>query len=304
MSLVEAARHGETCNRFCVLVSSSDRGRDIFEIVFKNSDRIWHVCDWSRYAGFTSTYPDLYGFKALAAKAPSDWQGELVDHLESLPNEIEYVMLTFEDALFLSPVDGAKLNAIAELMVRDDLSYVSLLPVRRSLLGLAIEFFRRKLSKYPLRRLSFSEPYYSSVAAAIWKRSYLQSLLERPGLIWDFEHIVTNVPHYAVWEPVIEHDQLVTRGKWGFRARRRLASQGVDFSDPKRGFRTYRSVIRDIREKVVFCLIGFLSFRVRRHLNMVSHRVDFPPMVGGEVSISGPSVAVNKPLNPKDTERK
>ena len=42
--------------------------------------------------------------------------------------EIEYVMLTFEDALFMSPVDGAALNAIADVMVSENLSYVSLHP--------------------------------------------------------------------------------------------------------------------------------------------------------------------------------
>src|SRR5664279_239635 len=96
--------------RFCVLVSSSDRARDIFEIVFQNSEKMWRDCDWPRYVGFTSKHPDLYGFTALAAKRPSNWHGELGDQLDSLPEEIQYVMLTFEDALFMTPVDGAALN--------------------------------------------------------------------------------------------------------------------------------------------------------------------------------------------------
>jgi hypothetical protein len=112
-----------------------------------------------RYVGFTSKYPDLYGFTALAARSPSDWQGELGDQLDSLPDEIEYVYLTFEDALFLSPVNGAKLDAIADLMVSQNLSYVSLIPLSRNIPGSAVEYVRRKLSKRPLRRLSFSEPY-------------------------------------------------------------------------------------------------------------------------------------------------
>lgn len=261
-------------SHFCVLVSSSDRGRDIFEIVFQNSDRIWKHCNWRRFAGFTSMYPDMYGFKSLAAKRPSNWQGELVDHLDKLPEEIEYVMLTFEDALFLEPVDGDRLNVIAGLMVRDGLSYVSLLPLRRNFIGVVVEFIRKKCSVYPLRRVSFSEPYYSSVAAVIWKRSYLKSLLQQPGLIWDFEHIVTDEPHYAVWDAAINHDQLVTRGRWSYRSKRRLAGQGINFAKTTREFRTYGSVIRDFREKVVFFLFGFLSFRARRRLKMISHRID------------------------------
>ena len=246
--------------RFCVLVTSSDRARDIFEIVFQNAETIWRDCDWPRYVGFTSKHPDMYGFKALAAKRPSNWQGEVGDQLDSLPDEIEYVMLTFEDALFLSPVNGAALNAIADLMIRKNLSYVSLLPLRRNLPGLIIEYFRRRLSTHPLRQLSFSEPYYTSVAAAIWKRSYLRSLLQRPGSIWDFEHMVTNERHYAVWKPVVDQDQIVTRG--------------LSLANSKRDFRTLRSYIRDIRERIVFQAVGFLSFRIRRRLNRISHRVN------------------------------
>lgn len=258
--------------RFCVLVSSSDHGRDVFEIVFQNSEMIWRDCAWPRFVGFTKKHPDLYGFRALAAKIPSDWRGELSDQLDSLPDEIEYVLLTFEDALFTSPINGGELDAIANLIVQDDLSYVSLFPLRRNLPGLVIEFLRRKLTKYPLRRLSFSEPYYSSIATAIWKRSYLQRLLRETESIWDFEHMVTEKPHFAVWTPVLEQDQLVTKGKWSSRAPRMLARQGILLSGSKRGFRPLSSRLRDVREFVVFQTIGFLSFRIRRRLNRISHR--------------------------------
>ena len=258
--------------RFCAFVSSSDRARDVFEIVFRNAETIWRDCNWPRYVGFTSKHPDIYGFKALAAKRPSDWREEFGDQLDSLPDHIEYLMLLLEDTLFMSPINGSKLNEIADLMVRADLAYVRLIPVRRNLLGLLIEYFKRQLDKRPLRPLSFSEPYYSSVAATIWKRSYLRSLLRQPGSIWDFEHIVTNERHFAVWEPALDQDQIVTKGKWSLRAPQRLASQGVSLSNSKREFRTFKSQIRDIREKIVFQAVGFLSFRVRRRLKRISHR--------------------------------
>lgn len=252
--------------RFCVLVSSSDRGRDIFEIVFRNSEMMWRNCDWPRYVGFTSKHPDIYGFTTLAAKQPSDWRGEVGDYLDSLPAHIEYVLRIDEDALFMTPVDGDGLNSIANLMVRENLSYVSLLPVRRNLPGRIIEYFRRKLDRRPLRQLSFSEPYYSSVGLAIWKRSYLRSLLQQPGSIWDFEHIITNEPHYAVWRPILNQDQIVIRGKWCYRASRKLARQGISMLDSKREFQTPASWLRGIWQKISFELAGFSSFRIRRHL--------------------------------------
>jgi hypothetical protein len=174
-----------------------------------------------------------------------------------------------EDALFMSPVDADKLNDIANLMVRENLSYVSLLPISRNLPGRIIEYFRRKFDKRPLRPLSFSEPYYSAVGLAIWKRSYLRSLLSQPGTIWEFEHAVTNECHYAVWQPILDQDQIVTRGRWAFRASRQLAGQGLSLADSKREFQTLKSWLRGMREWITFQLVGFLSFRIRRRLKRV-----------------------------------
>jgi hypothetical protein len=253
--------------RFCVLVNSSDRARDIFEIVFANSQEIWRACDWPRYAGFTTQHSDMYGFKAVAAKGAAGWREELGAQLDALPPEIEYVLRLEEDMLFLSPVDGAKLDAIAAIMVRDDLVYVNLHPVLGSLVGGAVEFFRKKLSRRPLRPLSFSQPYYTSLTPAIWKRSYLRELLRQPGNVWEFEHIVTEERHYAVWEPVLHFDAIVSKGKWLPRARRLLAQQGASLAHSQREFQAAGSRLRGIRQRITFALVGYLSFRIRKRLN-------------------------------------
>jgi hypothetical protein len=64
IGLEKRARH--SAGRFCVLVTSSDVARDVFEIVFQNTEAIWRDCDWPRFVGFTSKHPDIYGFKSLA----------------------------------------------------------------------------------------------------------------------------------------------------------------------------------------------------------------------------------------------
>ena len=255
-----------------MLVTSSDRARDIFEIVFQNADTIWHDCDWPRFVGFTSKHQNLYGFKALRAKGPSDWRQEVGDYLDALPDQIEYVLRIDEDALFMSAVDGSKLNAIADLMVRGNLAYVRLVPVTRNLAGRVVEYFRYKLDKRPLRLISTAEPYYSSVELAIWKRSYLRSLLRQPGTIWEFEHMVSNESHFAVWKPVVEQHQIVTRGKWNRSAARLLARQGLTLANSKREFQTLGSWLRWLRERLSFELAGFLSFRIRRRFHKISRQ--------------------------------
>jgi hypothetical protein len=256
--------------RFCVLVTSSDQGRDIFETVFRNAETIWRDCEWPRFVGFTTKHPDLYGFTALAAKGPFEWRQAVVDYLDGLPEQIEYLLRIDEDALFMAPVDGDKLNAIADLMVRENLAYVSLVPVRRNFAGRGVEYFRRKFDKRPLRLIAFSEPYYSSVELAIWRRSYLRSLLKQPGTIWEFEHTISDERHYAVWEPFVEQHQIVTRGKWNLSAPRLLAQQGLNLLNSRRQFESRRSWLRKLRETISFQLAGFLSFRIRRRLKKLS----------------------------------
>jgi len=259
-----------SAGRFCVLITSSDSGRDIFETVFQNAETIWRNCDWPRFVGFTSKHRDLYGFKTLAAKGPFEWRKAVVDYLDALPEQIEYVLRVDEDALFMAPIDGDKLNAIADLMIREDLAYVRLVPVTRNFAGRIVEYFRRKLDKRPLRLISFSEPYYSSVELAIWRRSYLRSLLKQPGTIWEFEYTVSNERHYAVWTLLVEQHQIVTRGKWSRDAPRLLARQGLTLGNSKREFQSRRSWLRQLRERMSFQIAGFLSFRIRRRLNKIS----------------------------------
>lgn len=255
--------------RFCVLVNSSDYARDVFEIVYRNAEAAWRDCDWPRFAGFTSQYPDMYGFKAVAARGAKGWREQLIAQLDSLPEQIEYVVRLDEDLLFFSRVDGARLNAIAEEVLRADLVYVSLLPIARSLLGGVFEFVRRKLSRQPLRPLSFSEPYYSSLNPAIWKRSYLRDLLRQPGNVWEFEHIVTDKRHYAVWERVLDFDAIVAKGKWLPRARRQLARQGLSLAGSQREIQDTGARLRNIRQNIVFAVVGFTSFRIRKKLNIL-----------------------------------
>jgi hypothetical protein len=259
-----------SAGRFCVLVSSSDLGRDIFEIVFRNAETIWRDCDWPRFVGFTTKHPDLYGFTVLAGKGPFEWRQALVEYLDALPEQIEYVLRMDEDALFMGPVDGAKLNVIADVMVRENLAYVRLVPVTRNMVGRAVEYVRRTFDRRPLRQIALSEPYYSSVELAIWRRSYLRSLLTQPGTIWEFEHTIGDERHYAVWEPLVEQHQIVTRGKWSRGAPRLLARQGLNLGDSQRPFQSRRSWLRQLREKISFQMAGFLSFRIRRRLNKLS----------------------------------
>jgi hypothetical protein len=257
--------------KLCVLVAASDRAKDIFDVTFQNAEAIWHECDWPRYVGFTSKHPDAFGFKSLAAKTDADWRGRLADYLDGLPDPIHYVMLVVEDYLFTSPVNGRELNALADLIVRNDLAYVRLIPVTRNLYGRGIERVRRLFDKRSLRPLAHTEPYYSSLNVAIWKRDYLRSLLRQPRTVWQFEHVVSAERHYAVWQPAVKYQALVGKEKWYRQAPRLLAEQGLSLGNSKRELQGSRFQLEVIRERFVFEVVGHLSFRLRRRFNRLPY---------------------------------
>lgn len=159
------------------------------------------------------------------------------------------------------------MQAVADYTGEHNLAYVRLIPVARNIFGRIVEFVRRKVDKRPLRALRPSEPYYSSVETAIWRRDYLRELLRTPGSIWEFENIVGPEQHYAVWEPIVRYRTLVSRGTWTYRAPRLLAQQGYSLEGSTRAYQTLRSALRRVRQQIVFNMIGFLSYRVRRRLN-------------------------------------
>ncbi|MGB8631539.1 MAG: hypothetical protein WCD69_19510 [Xanthobacteraceae bacterium] len=256
-------------DQFCILVAASDRAKDIFEITFQNADSIWRDVNWRRYVGFTTKHPDILGFKSLSAKSDVDWRGRVGDYLDNLPDEIRYVMLIIEDYLFISPINGMELNAVAEQICRRDLAYVRLVPVHRNLLAGIFEYLRRTMNKRSLRPLASWEPYYSSLEPAIWKRDYLRALVRQPGTVWEFEHIVSAERHYAVWRPVVRYVGIVAREKWHREAPRLLEQQGLSLGNSTRARQTVKFELRRIREKISFTMFGFLSFRIRRAFNRV-----------------------------------
>jgi len=256
---------------FCVLVASADETLDIFDIVFQNAETIWRDCDWPRYAGFTTKQPDRFGFHVVAANK-ADWRERVCVQLDCLPENIRYVLLLIEDFFLTAPVNGADLNAVAEQVLRHDLAHVRLVPVSRSILGYGLEWLRRTFTTQPLRQLAFSEPYYSSVEPAIWRREYLRALLQQPGTIWQFEYTRGPERHYAVWRPVVHYRALVGRAKWYRFAPGLLGRHGLSLAKSPRERQTLRFTLKTMRQALTFRIFGYLTYRLRRRFNKLPAR--------------------------------
>ena len=269
-------------SQFCVLVTSGDSRKDIFDVCMANSEHIWGSCNWPRYAGFTTLQPEQYGFKTLASGIANDWCKSVAAHIDALPADIRYILLMVEDVLFIKPVDAVRLNMIAEHMARHGLRYVRLVPKRRNWAGRLLDRMNELPPNLACARpiveyIEPSEPYYSSTEMVIWERSYLRQQLDLPGDAWSFEHHIGRHAHYAVKEALFEQHQIVHKGKWHRRAAWYLAEAmgsprigtAVDIQEiitKTRPLQTWRSFLRGEWQNFNFMLFGFTTLRVKRWL--------------------------------------
>ncbi len=93
-----------------------------------------------------------------------------------------------------------------------------------------------------------------------------KQLLKTPDNMWDFEHIVSGVPHYAVWRDAVTQHQIVSKGKWARGAERLLNKQGLSMKGSARPVQSWREWLRGVRRNISFQLFGFTSFRIKRWL--------------------------------------
>ncbi len=245
---------------FCVLVASSDGRKDIFDVCFAHSERIWKDCDWPRYVGLTHAWPDQHGFKVVRSRQV-EWRKAVADYVDALPEEIRYILLMVEDTLFMEPVDAARLNKEAWWAANSDVPYLRLVPISRSWPARILDF-----PSEGHELISPLNPYYSSTEMALWRRSYLRKLLDLPADAWQFEDHVLGPGHWAVDKAVFVQHQIVQKGRWNWAAPRLLRSQGLSIGDNPRVFQTWYAWLRGHWQNLNFALFGFTSVRIKRWL--------------------------------------
>ncbi len=250
-----------------VLVASSDDRKDIFDICFAHSERIWRDCDWPRYVGLTHAQPDQHGFKVVTSPQ-REWRLAVADYVDALPADIRYILLMVEDTLFIEPVDGKKLSQSGWWIASAKASYLRLVPITRNwfskMLKASVCLYEMH---FPVEQIPKSNPYYSSTEMAIWERGYLRGLLNLPANAWQFEHHISDREHYAVLSPVLKQHQIVQKGHWNRDAPRLLQSQGLSIGRNSRPFQTRGAWLRGKWQNINFAMFGFASVRIKQWLS-------------------------------------
>lgn len=258
-----ACEIGKVAHSTCVLISSSDNTFDVFSLVSKSVIEHWPTGVLDFYVGLNNKEAGA-PFRTLSSPC-SNWRSELLNQINALPERYQHIILLLDDFFFLQNVDLVTLIHTVNIAKKHHIHYVRLKPVERSGLGRIIHYARtRHRDNDGIVRLTENEPYYSSLQAAVWDRSYLAKLLEEPGSIWDFEHRAPEGSrHYAITNRFINYIHLVEKGKWLRYAPTFLGIKDHD-SFRRRGFQKDSMKYSLIFNKVKFFLFGYTFFRLRR----------------------------------------
>jgi hypothetical protein len=208
-----------------VFICSSDNRRDVLDHVLPSVAKFWPDCPYPIYVGLNSMNRPLAIGTPLLAPA-SEWHREFSSQLEHIPEERLIVLL--DDYLLGMPVDQTRLSRLVEQAFAASIDYLRLVPLGRSLAARISGWHAPEVSP-GIERIRHDRPFYSGLQIAIWSKSHLQSMLQRPMTVWEFEHLCTpNSVHCAVKShPPILYRHLVEQGRWLPHARMLLRRAGL-----------------------------------------------------------------------------
>ena len=247
-------------------VSSSDNTYDVFEIVGKRLLFSLPIDVYKIYVGLNSKNASL-PFNALKTEAKG-WMQELRSQLSQLPEATTAVILLLDDFWFHDPIPLDKLNLFIDIFDKIDADYLRLVPLKRSTIASIIRYFKKTILRTPnsVEKISESEPYYSSLQMAIWRRSYLEMLLDKNISIWDFEHLsVRDSKHFAVINNFFNYSHLVEKGKW-YPFALKILSEVDDDLKLERSINKRYNRLRIEYDRLKFAIFGYSIFKIKKYL--------------------------------------
>lgn len=170
-----------------ILVSSTDSYSDCWVPFFTLWHRYWQDNTCQIYLAAetkTQTFRDVdivnYRDPEWAEVRPS-WSELLTATLKQI--ETPYVLYLQEDYFLCGTVPNAKLSALVHWCVREKVDCLRLTDP----FGLREKHSDALLADMALRPVGKDFGYFASLQAAIWRKSWLQALLDEPMSPWQFE---------------------------------------------------------------------------------------------------------------------
>jgi len=205
-------RHTSVHPSVSVFICSADTRRDILDRTLLSVLKFWPVCPYPLYVGLnTDERPLPIGVPLLAA--PSEWHNEFALQLAQVQEQ--YLIVILDDFLFRACVDQRRVAELVDIATTQNLDYLRLVPLGRSLLAHVTRKRLRQVAK-DVEQIETCHPFYSALQISIWRKDYLEWRLATRRSIWEFEHeSPPSSLHCAITRaPPFRYQHLVERGLW------------------------------------------------------------------------------------------
>lgn len=244
-------------SRVAVFICSSDSRRDVLDRILPSVVKFWPACPYPIYVGLnTHDRPLPIGTPALAPAL--GWHRECALQLAQITEN--YLIVLLDDFLLGASVNQERLAEIVENVVTLDLAYLRLVPLGRSLPA-RLAGWRLPQIKPGIEQMPSGHPFYSGLQIAVWRRTHLQAMLEKPQSIWEFEsYCMPQSSHCVVRDrPPISYRHLVERGRWLPDARLLLRQAGLSTDLGHRPVWPKSRYIRLFLDQVRWVTLGYAT---------------------------------------------
>jgi hypothetical protein len=235
----------------CVLVASCDSYSDVWQAFAAFFDRFWIKCPYRIYLSSNFLKFEHPRIKSVLAKEKSDWSNETLEVFRKIPEEI--VIYLQDDYLLTHAVNQSELESLIETVRAIDADYLRIYPCPGP--DISINSDKR------IGRIVKSDSIYTSLQAAIWKKSSFISLLVPGESAWNFEKNGSKRAHergmgfYSIKRslfpliktiryPINYFCTAVVRGQWQYDAARMCRKAGIRIDSELREIETYQHYIK------------------------------------------------------------
>jgi len=240
-----------------VFVCSSDSRKDILERVLPSLLKYWPDCPYPIYVGLNAISDISPKVTTLVAQR-SEWRTETLEQVAQMTES--HLIVVLDDFLFCGPVNQSRLSILISEVVASNLSYLRLLPLRKSIFERSFNF-GRVAPAVDIHAINKRRPFYSSLQIAIWNKAHFLSLLRLRGSVWEFEHQkATGTVHYCITaRPPISYIHLVEKGRWLPYARSLLRQAGLPTDIGTRPSWRRWAHLRRLVDEVRFHILGYAN---------------------------------------------
>lgn len=166
--------------RMTMLVLSCDSFSDLWDGHLKMLEANWPDREMETcIVAEGQSVRDVPNARIIAAGPAVEWSDRLKYALHQV--ETDYVFITLDDYYLVKRVENQKINAILDMMLKENVDYVRLFPHPK-------RATKEAFKGYPhMNRIDTNLVYSVNLYSGIWKKSFLDKTIQQPKNAWQFE---------------------------------------------------------------------------------------------------------------------